>query len=150
MRAVVQRALSAQMHIEGELYSQISQGLVVLIGIERDDTSEDIKWLADKIIKMRLFDDVMGVMNLDVAQVSGEVMLVSQFTLHASTRKGNRPSYIRAAPEEISRPLYNAFVEYFRAHFMGVVATGRFAADMKLSLTNDGPVTIIIDTKSRE
>ncbi len=150
MRVVIQRAQSAQMHIEGELYSQISKGLVVLIGIEHDDTSADIKWLADKILKMRIFDDQAGVMNLDVTQIGGEIMLVSQFTLHASTRKGNRPSYIRAAPESVSRPLYEEFVEYVRANFAGQVATGVFAADMKLSLTNDGPVTITMDSKAKE
>ncbi len=150
MRVVIQRALQAQMHIDGELYSQISKGLVVLIGIEHEDTSADIKWLADKILKMRIFDDAAGVMNLDVTQIGGEIMLVSQFTLHASTRKGNRPSYIRSAPESVSRPLYEEFVEYVRANFVGQVATGVFAADMKLSLTNDGPVTITMDSKAKE
>ncbi len=150
MRVVIQRALEAQMNIEGKLYSQISQGLVVLVGIEHEDTADDIKWLCDKILKMRIFGDENGVMNLDVSQVVGEIMVVSQFTLHASTRKGNRPSYINAAPEGVSRPLYNDFVEYIRSHHTGHVATGVFGADMKLSLTNDGPVTIIVDSKRRD
>lgn len=138
------------MRVEGELYSDINHGLMVLIGIEESDTISDIEWLANKMLKMRIFDDEDGVMNLDVSQVSGEIMLVSQFTLYASTRKGNRPSYIRAAKEEVSRPLYEKFVEYTRSQFSGKVATGLFGADMKVSLINNGPVTIIVDSNGRE
>ncbi len=150
MRLVIQRVLEAQMHIGGEMYSQINQGLMVLIGVEDADTTDDIEWLVAKMIKMRIFDDESGVMNLDVSQIGGEIMLVSQFTLHASTRKGNRPSYIRAAGEAISRPMYDKFVERTRTLFGGKVATGVFGADMKVALINNGPVTIIIDSKLRE
>ncbi len=138
------------MNIEGAEYSSINRGLCVLIGIEPSDTQEDIEWLVGKMLKMRIFDDELGVMNLDVAQIGGEILLVSQFTLYASTRKGNRPSYIRAAGEAVSRPLYESFVERTRELFEGRVATGIFGADMKIALTNDGPVTIIIDSKLRE
>ncbi len=123
---------------------------MVLIGVEHEDTIEDAEWLVGKMLRMRIFDDENGVMNLDVNQISGELMLVSQFTLHASTRRGNRPSYIKAAGEAHSRPLYEAFVERTRALFSGKVATGVFGADMKVSLCNNGPVTIIIDSKLRE
>ncbi len=150
MRLVIQRVLEAQMHIGGDIYSQINQGLMVLIGVEDADTQDDIEWLVAKMIKMRIFDDENGVMNLDVSQVGGEIMLVSQFTLHASTRKGNRPSYIKAAGEAISRPMYDKFVERTRALFANKVATGVFGADMKVALINNGPVTIIIDSKLRE
>ncbi|MFR9603673.1 MAG: D-aminoacyl-tRNA deacylase [Rikenellaceae bacterium] len=150
MRLVIQRVTETQMRIEGEIYSQINHGLMVLIGVEPSDTADDIDWLVNKMLKMRIFDDEAGVMNLDITQVGGELLLVSQFTLHASTRKGNRPSYIKAAPEAISRPLYDQFVEHTRALFGGKVATGVFGADMKISLTNNGPVTIIIDSKLRE
>ncbi len=150
MRLVIQRVSQAQMNIEGELYSQIGKGLMVLIGIENSDSFEDIDWLVNKMVKMRIFDDEAGVMNLDVSQIEGEIMLVSQFTLHASTRKGNRPSYIKAVGEAISRPLYESFVEHTRSLFKGTVATGVFGADMKVSLINDGPVTIIVDSKLRE
>ncbi len=150
MRLVIQRVLETQMHIDSALYSHIGQGLMVLVGIESSDTDEDIEWLVSKMIKMRIFDDENGVMNLDVSQIEGEIMVVSQFTLQASTRKGNRPSYIKAAPEAISRPLYERFVERTRELFSGKVATGVFGADMKVSLINDGPVTIIIDSRLRE
>lgn len=150
MRLVIQRVNEAQMKIDGQIYSSINQGLVVLIGIENSDTENDIEWLVNKMLKMRIFDDENGVMNLDISQIEGEVLLVSQFTLYASTRKGNRPSYIRAATESISRPLYEKFVERTRSLFAGKVATGVFGADMKISLTNNGPVTIIIDSTLRE
>ncbi|MFI3292683.1 MAG: D-aminoacyl-tRNA deacylase [Rikenellaceae bacterium] len=150
MRLVIQRVSEAQMNIDGSLYSSIKQGLMTLIGIEDSDTDDDIEWLVNKMLKMRIFDDEAGVMNLDVSQIEGEILLVSQFTLYASTRKGNRPSYIRSAGEAISRPLYERFVERTRSLFAGKVATGIFGADMKISLINDGPVTIIIDSKQRE
>ncbi len=147
---MIQRVLQTQMHIDGELYSHIERGLMVLIGVEAADTQEDIEWLVGKMLKMRIFDDENGVMNLDVSQVAGQIMLVSQFTLQASTRKGNRPSYIKAAPEAISLPMYEKFVARTRELFSGKVATGIFGADMKISLINDGPVTIVIDSKLRE
>ncbi len=150
MRLVIQRVGEAQMNIDGAIYSSINRGLMVLIGIEDSDTEDDIEWLVGKMLKMRIFDDENGVMNLDVSQIGGEILLVSQFTLYASTRKGNRPSYIRAAGEGVSRPLYEKFVERTRSLFGGKVATGIFGADMKISLINDGPVTIVIDSTLRE
>ncbi|MFI3282571.1 MAG: D-aminoacyl-tRNA deacylase [Rikenellaceae bacterium] len=150
MRLVIQRVAEAQMNISGEIYSSITRGLMVLVGVESNDGAEDIEWLVNKMLKMRIFDDESGVMNLDVSQIEGEILLVSQFTLHASTRKGNRPSYIKAAPESISHPLYEEFVDRTKSLFGGKVATGVFGADMKVSLINDGPVTIIIDSKLRE
>ena len=124
--------------------------MLVLLGIEAADTQDDIDWLCGKITRLRIFDDVDGVMNLDVNQVGGDVMVVSQFTLYASTRKGNRPSYIRSAPEPVSRPMYEKFVAALESMLGRNVATGRFGADMKVELVNDGPVTICIDTKNRE
>ncbi len=150
MRLVIQRVSEAQMVIDGTVYSSINRGFMTLIGIEESDTDDDIEWLVNKMLKMRIFDDESGVMNLDITQIEGELLLVSQFTLYASTRKGNRPSYIRAAGESISRPLYEKFVARTRQLFSGKVATGIFGADMKISLTNDGPVTIVIDSRLRE
>ncbi len=150
MRAVVQRVNEASVSIDGALYSQIGVGLLVFLGVESADSCDDIEWLAGKIMRMRIFDDSNGVMNLDLEQVDGRVLVVSQFTLHASTKKGNRPSYIKAAPEAISRPLYEEFVSHL-AQIMGhEVKTGVFGADMKVSLLNNGPVTIWIDSKNRE
>lgn len=123
---------------------------MVLVGIEEADTQEDIDWLTGKLLRLRIFDDEAGVMNLDVQQVQGEVMVVSQFTLHASTKKGNRPSYFRAAPEAISRPMYEKFVASVEQALGKSVATGEFGADMKVELVNDGPVTIWIDSRNRE
>ena len=123
---------------------------MVLVGIEEADTQEDIDWLTGKLLRLRIFDDEAGVMNLDVQQIGGEVMIVSQFTLHASTKKGNRPSYFRAAGEAISRPMYEKFVASVEQALGKSVATGEFGADMKIELTNDGPVTIWIDSKNRE
>lgn len=149
MRAVIQRVREAQLTIEGACYSQIGAGMVVLIGVTHDDTEEDMEYLAQKIVKMRIFDDEAGVMNLDVQQVGGEVMVVSQFTLLASTRKGNRPSYIAAAPEAVSRPMYEQFVARVEELLGHRVATGQFGADMQIALINDGPVTICMDSKNR-
>lgn len=150
MRAVIQKATRASLSIDSEVYSQIGEGLMVLLGIEDSDTNEDIEWLADKIRKLRIFEDENGVMNLSVEDVKGEMMIVSQFTLHASTKKGNRPTYIRASKPEFSKPMYESFVARTREVFAGKVATGVFGADMKIELVNNGPTTIIIDTKNKE
>lgn len=150
MRAVIQKVTRASLSIDSEIYSQIKEGLMVLLGIEDSDTNEDIEWLVDKIRKLRIFDDENGVMNLSVEDVKGEMMIVSQFTLHASTKKGNRPTYIRASKPEFSKPMYESFVARTREVFTGKVATGVFGADMKIELVNNGPTTIIIDTKNKE
>ncbi len=150
MRILVQRVRRAAVEIGGEEYSRIGQGLLVLVGIEAADGDEDIEWLVKKLLGLRIFDDEQGVMNLDVRQVGGEVLVVSQFTLHASTKKGNRPSYIRSAPEAVSRPMYERFVARVEAELGRKVPTGEFGADMQVSLVNDGPVTIWIDSKNRE
>lgn len=150
MRIVIQRVKQASVSIGGKLRSQIGEGLLVLVGIEMADTEQDVDWLVGKLLRLRIFDDEAGVMNLDVKQIGGEVMVVSQFTLHASTKKGNRPSWFRAAPEAVSKPLYEAFVERIGEALGRDVATGSFGADMQLELTNDGPVTIWIDSKNRE
>ncbi|MDO4879784.1 MAG: D-aminoacyl-tRNA deacylase [Capnocytophaga sp.] len=150
MRAIIQRVSQASLTIEQNIYSQIEKGLVVLLGIEDTDTQEDIEWLANKILKMRIFDDNQGVMNLSVEDIQGEIMIVSQFTLHASTKKGNRPSYIRAAKPEVSIPIYEQFILFIKKNFNEKIKTGVFGADMKINLTNDGPVTIFIDTKNKE
>ena len=150
MRLLVQRVRRAAVEIGGEEVSRIGQGLLVFVGIEAADGDEDIEWLVKKLLGLRIFDDEQGVMNLDVRQVKGEVLVVSQFTLHASTKKGNRPSYIRSAPEAVSRPMYERFVARVEAELGRRVPTGEFGADMQVSLINDGPVTIWIDSKNRE
>lgn len=150
MRLLIQRVREASVTIEGEVRSQIGQGLLVLVGIEEADGDEDIEWLAGKLLRLRIFDDEQGVMNLDVQQVGGELLIVSQFTLFASTRKGNRPSYIRSAGEAISRPLYERFVRQVEELAGRSVGTGEFGADMQVALVNDGPVTIWIDSRNRE
>lgn len=150
MRAVIQRVKSCYVDIAGQRVGEIGSGVLVLLGVEAADTDEDIEWLAGKISRLRIFDDEKGVMNLDITQASGRALVVSQFTLYASTKKGNRPSYIRSAPEPISRPLYEQFVARLQQILGTEVETGEFGADMQVSLINDGPVTIIIDTKSRE
>lgn len=150
MRLLIQRTQRASVSIDGSIFSQIGKGLLVLVGIEQADTQEDIDWLVGKLCRLRIFDDEQGVMNLDVQQIEGEVMIVSQFTLHASTKKGNRPSYFRAATEAISRPMYERFIETTEKALGRKVATGCFGADMKVELINDGPVTIWIDSKNRE
>ena len=149
MRVVIQRVREATLSIGGERYSQIGKGLVVLVGVTHDDQEEDMEYLVQKLLKMRIFDDEAGVMNLDVQQVGGELMIVSQFTLMASTRKGNRPSYIAAAPEPIARPLYERFVERVEELTGRKAATGQFGADMQVALVNDGPVTICVDSRNR-
>lgn len=150
MRAVIQRVNGASVTIEGQVKSAIKQGLLILIGIENADTEADIEWLCNKIIKLRIFGDENGVMNRSVQEVQGGIIVVSQFTLHASTKKGNRPSYIRAAKPDFAIPMYEAFVQKIK-NLSGLhVGTGAFGADMKVQLLNDGPVTIIIDTKQKE
>ncbi|NRS88936.1 D-tyrosyl-tRNA(Tyr) deacylase [Flavobacterium sp. 7E] len=150
MRVVVQRVASASVTVENEIVADIQKGLLILIGIENDDSQDDIGWLVSKVSKMRIFDDENLVMNLSLQDIDGEVIVVSQFTLHAATKKGNRPSYIKAAKPEISIPLYENFVAQLQKELNKKVQTGRFGADMKVSLLNDGPVTIIIDSKNRE
>ena len=150
MRAVIQRVVSASVEIDQKIHAQISKGVLILIGIEDSDTSEDIDWLSGKISRLRIFDDDQGVMNLSVSNTNGEILVVSQFTLHASTKKGNRPSYIRAAKPETAIPLYEDFLRQLEKDSLVKVQSGKFGADMKISLINDGPVTIIIDTKNRE
>ena len=150
MRLLVQRVSNASVSISGHTTARIGKGLLALVGIEPADTAEDIAYLGAKLVRLRIFDDPEGVMNLDVRQTGGEVMVVSQFTLMASTRKGNRPSYIRAAGEEFARPMYERFVEAVAQEAGRSPATGCFGADMQLSLVNDGPVTIWMDSKRKE
>ncbi|MGE0637011.1 MAG: D-aminoacyl-tRNA deacylase [Bacteroidia bacterium] len=150
MKAVIQRVSEASVKIEGIIKGQINSGLLVLLGIEEADTAEDIEWLCGKICRLRIFGDENGVMNLSVQEIKGEVLLISQFTLHASTKKGNRPSYIKAARPEIAIPLYEAFIKKLEKELGKSIQTGEFGADMKVSLVNDGPVTIIIDSKNKE
>lgn len=150
MRVVIQRVASASVEIDNVRFSKISAGLLVFLGIELVDTDEDIEWLCGKIAKLRVFDDSDGVMNLSVRDANGEVLVVSQFTLHAKTKKGNRPSYIQAAPPEFAIPMYEKFVNRMEQELSKKVATGEFGAMMQVSLVNDGPVTIIIDSKNRE
>ena len=150
MRVVIQRVKSAAVSIDDICKSKIDQGLLILLGIEDMDTDEDISWLCGKIIRLRIFNDADGIMNLSVTDIKGEVMVVSQFTLHASTKKGNRPSYIKAAKSEIAIPQYEKFIKRLSSELKKPVATGEFGADMQISLINDGPVTIIMDTKNKE
>jgi len=150
MRAVIQRVTSSVLSIGGKEYSRIGNGLLLFLGIEEADTNDDIEWLTAKIAGLRIFDDAEGVMNLDVRDSKGEIMIVSQFTLHASTRKGNRPSYIRAARPGFAEPVYEAFIRSQAAKTNCKVVSGQFGAHMEIALVNDGPVTIIIDTKNRE
>ena len=150
MRLLVQRVLNASVSISGHTTARIGKGLLALVGIEPADTAEDIAYLAAKLVRLRIFDDAEGVMNLDVRQVGGEVLVVSQFTLQASTRKGNRPSYVRAAPEAFSRPMYERFTARVAELLGREVPTGKFGADMQVALVNDGPVTIWIDSKMRD
>lgn len=150
MRAVVQRVSSSSVSIHGVVRAKINRGLLILLGIEHSDTREDAEWLSKKIAQLRIFDDAGGVMNLDVKETGGEILVVSQFTLHAKTKKGNRPSYIQAARPEQSIPLYNYFNECLSAETGTEVQTGEFGAEMQVELINDGPVTILIDTKNKE
>lgn len=150
MRVVIQKVTQASVSIENQTVASIDKGLLVLVGIEDGDTNEDIAWLSSKIVNLRVFDDDNGVMNLSVKEVDGEVFIVSQFTLHASTKKGNRPSYIKAARPEVAIPIYEAFIKQVETLLGKRVPTGQFGAMMQVSLCNDGPVTILIDTKNKE
>lgn len=150
MKVVIQRVLSADLVIDGDIYSKISQGMVILLGISQDDDMSHVTWLVQKIVNLRIFNDEEGKMNLSLADVGGDVMVVSQFTLFASTKKGQRPSYIKAARPEKAIPLYESFVKSIQSLHQKEVKTGVFGADMKLTLTNDGPVTIFIDTSNKE
>lgn len=150
MRAVVQRVTNASVSIDQKIKSAINSGLLILIGVEEADNFEDIKWLCNKIVQLRIFDDSNGVMNLSIQDVNGDILAISQFTLHAKVKKGNRPSYIQAAKPEITIPLYNQFVDQLSIDLGKQVKTGEFGAYMKVELVNDGPVTILIDTKNKE
>ncbi len=150
MRAVIQRVTKASVTINDSLQSSINKGLLVFLGIENNDTSEDIEWLSGKISRLRIFNDKNGIMNLSVKDIDGEILLISQFTLHASTKKGNRPSYIKAANPDIAIPVYNNFILKLQSDINKKIETGEFGALMQISLINDGPVTITIDTKNKE
>jgi D-tyrosyl-tRNA(Tyr) deacylase len=150
MKIALQRVSSASVQINGKVKSNIGQGLLVLLGIADDDTPEDADWLIKKIVAMRIFSDSAGLMNLSVKDVKGDLLVVSQFTLHASTKKGNRPSFIKAARPDKAIPLYEYFIKNLENELGKPVGTGTFGADMQISLINDGPVTIIVDSKSRE
>lgn len=150
MKAIIQRVSESSVTINAKIVAQIQKGLLVLIGFEDSDTQEDILWLTSKIANLRIFGDENDVMNLSLKNVEGDMIIVSQFTLHASTKKGNRPSYIKAAKPEIAVPLYEAFIAQMETELGKKVQTGQFGANMKVALVNDGPVTIVIDTKKRE
>lgn len=150
MRAVLQRVSKASVVIDGNMRSSIEKGILILLGIENDDTQEDIEWLSKKITRLRIFDDSDGIMNLSVADAEGEILLVSQFTLHASTKKGNRPSYVKAAKPDFAIPMYEGFIAQIEKDLGKSVKTGEFGANMQVELLNDGPVTIIIDTQNKE
>ncbi len=150
MRVLIQRVRRASVSVGGDEVASIGKGMLVLLGVAVDDTEDDLEWLVKKTVQLRIFDDEAGVMNLDVSQAGGEILVVSQFTLLACTKRGNRPSYIKAAGEEVAVPLYEKFVKRVRAVFGGRVVTGRFGADMQVELINDGPVTIWIDSRNRE
>ncbi len=150
MRVVVQRVTEANVKVNGAVIGAIQEGLMVLLGIQNEDTAEDIQWIASKLVQMRIFDDSEGVMNLSVKDIGGSILLISQFTLYAATKKGNRPSYIGAAKPEIAIPIYEQMIVQLNKELGKPIATGQFGADMKVSLLNNGPVTIIIDSKNKE
>ncbi len=150
MRVVIQRVSEASVTVEGAVIGQIQKGLMVLVGIVNEDDPSDIEWLSNKIVNMRIFEDEQGVMNKSLLEVGGAILLVSQFTLHASTKKGNRPSYIAAAKPDISIPLYESMIKQLEQDLGAPIQTGSFGADMKVALINDGPVTISIDSKNKE
>jgi D-tyrosyl-tRNA(Tyr) deacylase len=150
MRAVLQRTAFASVKVDGNITGSIQKGLLVLIGIEDADAVEDIEWLSSKIVNLRVFDDENGVMNLSVKDVDGDILLISQFTLHANTKKGNRPSYIKASKPDIAIPMYEKMITQLEKDLGKKIQTGIFGADMKVELLNDGPVTIMIDTKNKE
>lgn len=150
MRAIIQRVTEAQVHIDNKLFSEIGNGLLILLGIEDADTEEDINWLAQKMVNLRVFNDENGVMNISLLDANADILLVSQFTLFASTKKGNRPSYIKASRPEFAIPLYEKMIAKLEELLGKKIATGSFGADMQISLTNNGPVTIMIDSKTKE
>ena len=150
MRAIIQRVSKASVTIDNKIYSQINNGLLVLLGIEDADTAEDIEWLSGKIVNLRIFNDENGVMNVSIKDINGDILVVSQFTLHASTKKGNRPSYIKASKPAFAIPMYEKLILQLNNDLDKQVHTGVFAADMKVDLCNDGPVTIFIDSKNKE
>lgn len=150
MRVIVQRVSSASVEVEGSIVGSIDKGMMVLVGIEDADTVEDVQWLSSKLTQLRIFNDEAGVMNVSIKDSNGQILLVSQFTLHASTKKGNRPSYIKAARPETAIPLYEQFKQQLEMDLGRSIAAGIFGADMQVSLINDGPVTIFIDTKNKE
>ncbi len=150
MRALIQRVTSASVHIEGNEFSKIDNGLLVLLGVEGEDSESDIDWLSSKISQMRIFDDGNGLMNLSVNDINGKILVVSQFTLHASTKKGNRPSFIRASKPNHAIPMYEEFIRNISDKIQNDVLTGKFGSSMEIKLVNDGPVTIWIDSKNRE
>lgn len=150
MRAVIQRVTHAAVKVDQQVTGQIQKGLLVFVGIEDADTAEDLEWLSNKITNLRIFDDEAGVMNCSVKEINGDILLISQFTLHASTKKGNRPSYIKASKPEIAIPIYEKMILQLQKDLGKNIQTGVFGADMKVELLNDGPVTIVIDTKNRE
>ena len=149
MKIVIQRVLESSVTIESNIVANIKKGILVLLGIEHDDNTTDIEWLCSKIANLRIFNDEAGVMNININEVGGEIIVVSQFTLHASTKKGNRPSYIYAASPDVAIPIYNSFLESLQLQINTKIQTGVFGADMKVQLVNDGPVTIIIDSKNK-
>lgn len=150
MKIVIQRVLESSVTINGKIKSSIEKGLLILLGIEDADTDEDIKWLCQKIVNLRIFPDENGVMNKSILESDGDILIVSQFTLHASTKKGNRPSYIKASKPDIAVPMYEKFIKQLETDLGKTVQTGEFGADMKVALINDGPVTIIIDSQNKE
>ncbi len=150
MRLVIQRVTEASVKVDGEMVGAIQNGLMILVGIEDADNQEDVEWLAGKASNLRIFDDADGVMNLSVKEVQGDILLISQFTLHASTKKGNRPSYINASKPPIAIPLYEAMIQQLEKEMGKPIQTGRFGADMKVSLLNNGPVTIVMDSKNKD
>jgi len=150
MKAVIQRVTKANVQVDGKITGQIGRGLLVLLGIEDADTLEDIQWLSNKIVNLRIFNDESAVMNKSVIDMDGNILLISQFTLHASTKKGNRPSYIKASKPEFAVPMYEKMIEQLGVELEKKIQTGIFGADMKVELINDGPVTIVIDTKNKE
>jgi D-tyrosyl-tRNA(Tyr) deacylase len=150
MRVVIQRVSEASVMVDGAIVGQIQKGVMVLVGIVNEDDTSDIEWLSNKIVNMRIFEDEQGVMNKSILEIGGEILLVSQFTLHASTKKGNRPSYIAAAKPDVSIPLYKQMIQQLKMDLGAPIQTGQFGADMKVALVNDGPVTITIDSKNKE
>lgn len=150
MRVVIQRVTKASVTIDKKIHAEIGKGLLILLGIEDADSDEDIEWLSGKIVNLRIFDDADDVMNISVKDIGGEILLISQFTLHASTKKGNRPSYIKASKPDIAIPLYEKIIQQLSNDLEKEIKTGVFGADMKVELLNDGPVTMVIDTKNKE